>query len=363
MTLFFDGGGHTAPSNGRGGRIVVAEPDWGTLLIDFDDQHMTNSVLPLEAEARHGGIGRRLPRLLRDAGLMDLQVVPFAVLFLTFELAVQVCELRAWASRAAERGYVSREQWTCGCPGWMRRVGLEDSSQHSAGLSLRRNETGRFGGMSRTFPEGSDRWLDTFRMQGGEYSGKFPRRKGNFDDRCTRLAREDWRACAVDQHDSRARVVRHDSGGVTCHVSRMYVPQPSISSAADAETFIQNVRAATDVAIRDVVILEPDFLIHGFTGLSFIGGLAENQRLKEHMEACAGLPVTTGAEAVIAAVRACRARNVAIVTPQPEMLTSTITNSLQSRGCICVGYNASSVRQHWILRGWTKLRYAGPWSR
>src|SRR5712691_7390397 len=35
---------------------------------------------------------------------------------------------------------------------------------------------------------------------------------------------------------------------VTCHVSRMYVPQSSIGSAPEVETFIQNVRAATDVA-------------------------------------------------------------------------------------------------------------------
>jgi hypothetical protein len=44
--------------------------------------------------------------------------------------------------------------------------------------------------------------------------------------------------------------------GVTCHVSRMYVPPSSIGSAVAAETFIQNGRAATDVAIRDVVTLD-----------------------------------------------------------------------------------------------------------
>lgn len=175
--------------------------------------------------------------------------------------------------------------------------------------------------MSRTFPEESDRWLDTFRIHRGEYSGNFPA-EGKGTSMSDVLG---WRARIGVLVPSTNTILEPElyamaPEGVTCHVSRMYVPQSSIGSAPEAEMFIQNVRAATDVAIRDVVTLEPDCLIHGFTGLSFIGGLAGHQRLKEHLEARAGLPVTTGAEAVIAAVRACRARNVAIVTPQPEMV-------------------------------------------
>ena len=108
--------------------------------------------------------------------------------------------------------------------------------------------------------------------------------------------------------------------GVTCHVSRMYVPQATVGSAADAETFIQNVRSATDVAIRDVLTLEPDCLVHGFTALSFMGGAAERQQLKDQLEQRSALPVTTGADSVLAALRACGARSVGIVTPQPEMV-------------------------------------------
>jgi maleate isomerase len=100
----------------------------------------------------------------------------------------------------------------------------------------------------------------------------------------------------------------------------MYVPQAAVGSAAEAEAFIQNVRAATDMAVRDVLTLEPDCLVHGFTGLSFMGGLAGHQRLKDQLEARASLPVTTGADAVAAALRACGAHNIAIVTPQPEIV-------------------------------------------
>jgi len=48
--------------------------------------------------------------------------------------------------------------------------------------------------------------------------------------------------------------------GVTCHVSRMYVPPASVGSAAEVENFINNIRAATDLAVRDVLTLEPDYL-------------------------------------------------------------------------------------------------------
>ena len=81
-----------------------------------------------------------------------------------------------------------------------------------------------------------------------------------------------------------------------------------------------NTCAATEVAIRDILTIEPDCLVHGFTGVSFMGGNAGHKRLKEQLEARAGLRVTTGAEAVVAALGACGARNIAIVTPQPEMV-------------------------------------------
>jgi maleate isomerase len=108
--------------------------------------------------------------------------------------------------------------------------------------------------------------------------------------------------------------------GVTCHVSRMYVAQAAVGSGTEAETFIHNVHAATEVAIRDVLTLEPECLVHGFTGLSFMGGMPERQRLKNQLEQRAGVPVTTGADSVLAALRACGAHSIGIVTPQPEMV-------------------------------------------
>ena len=58
-----------------GGRVLAIEPDWDTLIIDSDDLGMSRRVARAQADAiRHPDIGRRLPRLAADAGLMILAV-------------------------------------------------------------------------------------------------------------------------------------------------------------------------------------------------------------------------------------------------------------------------------------------------
>lgn len=53
-----------------GGRVVVTEPDWDTLIVDSDDLGMARRVARAHAERiRHPDIGRRLIRLASQAGL------------------------------------------------------------------------------------------------------------------------------------------------------------------------------------------------------------------------------------------------------------------------------------------------------
>lgn len=57
-----------------GGAIVVSEPDWGTMAIDSDDRELTRAIVDAIGDAmREPWIGRRLPRLFREAGLVDVQ--------------------------------------------------------------------------------------------------------------------------------------------------------------------------------------------------------------------------------------------------------------------------------------------------
>jgi len=58
-----------------GGRVVVVDPDWDTLLVDHDDRAVTRRILQHESDTHQNGwSGRRLYALLRDAGLEEVGV-------------------------------------------------------------------------------------------------------------------------------------------------------------------------------------------------------------------------------------------------------------------------------------------------
>ncbi|MEM7482397.1 MAG: methyltransferase domain-containing protein [Acidobacteriota bacterium] len=58
-----------------GRRVVVSEPDWGTLAVDIDDAALARKVLAAACDlVPQGWIGRRLPGLCRDAGLQDVTI-------------------------------------------------------------------------------------------------------------------------------------------------------------------------------------------------------------------------------------------------------------------------------------------------
>jgi ubiquinone/menaquinone biosynthesis C-methylase UbiE len=63
-----------------GGRLVVFDFDWDTLVIDGAECELTRRIVRSYSDGvPNGWVGRALPRLLRSAGFVDLQVVPHAV--------------------------------------------------------------------------------------------------------------------------------------------------------------------------------------------------------------------------------------------------------------------------------------------
>jgi ubiquinone/menaquinone biosynthesis C-methylase UbiE len=63
-----------------GGRIVVFDFDWDALVVDGAGTELTRRIVRSYCDGvRNGRVGRTLPRLLRDAGLVDVAVVPHAV--------------------------------------------------------------------------------------------------------------------------------------------------------------------------------------------------------------------------------------------------------------------------------------------
>ncbi|SFY45049.1 methyltransferase domain-containing protein [Streptomyces atratus] len=92
-----------------GGRLVMGEPDWDSLTIDYPDievsraytRHVTDKVV------RNGVIGRQLARLAPDAGFAVLAVVPVTSVFRDVQAADQVLGLQRNTERAVSAGYLS----------------------------------------------------------------------------------------------------------------------------------------------------------------------------------------------------------------------------------------------------------------
>jgi ubiquinone/menaquinone biosynthesis C-methylase UbiE len=58
-----------------GGRVVVSDFHWDALVIDHPDRRLTRTIVHTACDMiRHGWIGSQLPRLMADAGLIDIQV-------------------------------------------------------------------------------------------------------------------------------------------------------------------------------------------------------------------------------------------------------------------------------------------------
>jgi SAM-dependent methyltransferase len=96
----------------EGGRIVLMDMDWGSVSIDVPEVDVERRLIRIKADAMqvNGYIGRQLNRLVREAGLIDVQVEPRPIIshdlaFIRFALALDEVE-----SRAVDEGIVSLEE-------------------------------------------------------------------------------------------------------------------------------------------------------------------------------------------------------------------------------------------------------------
>jgi ubiquinone/menaquinone biosynthesis C-methylase UbiE len=97
-----------------GGRIVIADTDWGTLLVDAPDRETTEVVLAEVASVtRNSWMGRQLYGLVQRAGLRDVTVSAFAGAITEKPVADRLLYLaggleRAWGSRKISRKAADR---------------------------------------------------------------------------------------------------------------------------------------------------------------------------------------------------------------------------------------------------------------
>lgn len=92
-----------------GGRVVVYEVDFETLVIDADDRILARKVSNTWCDGfRNGWLGRRIPRILADLGLRELQVWPHT-LILTPTLVTPLLGAPT-VDRAMEKGAVTQSE-------------------------------------------------------------------------------------------------------------------------------------------------------------------------------------------------------------------------------------------------------------
>jgi maleate isomerase len=91
--------------------------------------------------------------------------------------------------------------------------------------------------------------------------------------------------------------------GVTNHFGRIHIPNDPIRNDEDFNQLMINIRRAMIEAIDRVMTCEPDYLILGMSSETFWDGLEGSTRLRERIEAHAGVKVAMGSDASQAALR------------------------------------------------------------
>jgi maleate isomerase len=104
--------------------------------------------------------------------------------------------------------------------------------------------------------------------------------------------------------------------GVTNHFARIHIPNDPLRGDDDFTRLIETVRRELMAAIDRVMTCEPDHLVMGMSSETFWDGLQGSERLRERVEARAGVKITMGSDAAREALRCYRdIRRIGVVTP------------------------------------------------
>ncbi|HEV8718134.1 MAG TPA: methyltransferase domain-containing protein [Candidatus Binatia bacterium] len=108
-----------------GGRIVVLDPDFETLIIDAANRSLTRKILNFCCDriVRNGWIGRQRPRLFREAQLTDISIFADSWIQTNYTVFMQSLRFREFTDRAQEAGVVSATE----AASWLEE--LEQASQ------------------------------------------------------------------------------------------------------------------------------------------------------------------------------------------------------------------------------------------
>lgn len=94
-----------------GGRAVLAEPDWDSLIIDYPDPAVPVAYRQFITEevVRNARVGRQLPRLAELAALNVVRIVPVTAVFRNANHADKILGFQRVTERAVDHQYLSAD--------------------------------------------------------------------------------------------------------------------------------------------------------------------------------------------------------------------------------------------------------------
>ena len=104
--------------------------------------------------------------------------------------------------------------------------------------------------------------------------------------------------------------------GVTNHFGRIYIPDNPIGDDADFNKLMDDIRAALMDAVDRVMTCKPDYMVMGMSAETFWDGLDGSVKLRERVEARAGVKLAMGSDACQAALRQYgNIKRIGVITP------------------------------------------------
>jgi maleate isomerase len=120
--------------------------------------------------------------------------------------------------------------------------------------------------------------------------------------------------------------------GVTNHFGRIHIPNDPIRNDDDFNRLMDSIRAELMQAIDRVMTCEPDYLVMGMSSETFWDGLDGSIKLRERVEARAGVKVAMGSDACQAALKCYGARRLGVVTPYMPVADAQVRRFLTDCG-------------------------------
>jgi maleate isomerase len=106
--------------------------------------------------------------------------------------------------------------------------------------------------------------------------------------------------------------------GVTNHIARSTIKERPLNSEQAFLEHMQAMRDGIGTAIDQIMTCGPDHLIMGIALESFWGGVAQAGKLQDELSQRAGVGVSMGSTASVAALTAFGARKIAVLTPHQQ---------------------------------------------